>query len=136
RQHGRRFGLWVAIRGPGGYISLQTILREPPVIATGAARGQAMTTDFRSWVDGLTIPQAFERTAARFPERDALVFPQLGYRRTYHEMAAEVREVARALLALGVRPGEHVGIWASNRPEWVLLQFATAHLGAVLVNIN
>src|SRR5207249_3463374 len=47
-----------------------------------------------------------------------------------------LRTVARALLARGVRHGEHVGIWATNLPEWVLVQFATAHIGAVLVNIN
>jgi fatty-acyl-CoA synthase len=95
-----------------------------------------MTADFHPWVDGLTIPQALERSVARFAERDALVFPQLGYHRTFAELAADIRAVARGLLALGVRPGEHVGIWAGNWPEWVLVQYAAAQVGAVLVNIN
>jgi fatty-acyl-CoA synthase len=88
------------------------------------------------WVDGLTFGQVLAQTAARYPDHDALVFPQTGYRRTYAAFAAEVGAVARALLALGVRPGEHVGIWATNLPEWVLLQFAVAEIGAVLVNVN
>ena len=88
------------------------------------------------WVDGLTYGQVLAQTAARCPDRDALVFPQLGYRRSYAAFAAEVGTVARALLALGVRPGEHVGIWATNLPQWVLVQFAAAQVGAVLVNVN
>jgi fatty-acyl-CoA synthase len=75
-------------------------------------------------------------TAQRWPERDALVFPWLGYRRSYGQFQADVREVARGLLALGVQHGEHVGIWATNWPQWVVLQFAAASIGAVLVNIN
>jgi fatty-acyl-CoA synthase len=93
-------------------------------------------SDTNPWVDGLTISQVLDRTAARFADQDALVFPQLGYRRNWAQFQAETRTVARALLALGVRHGEHVGIWATNWPEWVLTQFAAASLGAVLVNIN
>jgi fatty-acyl-CoA synthase len=88
------------------------------------------------WVDGLTFDQVLARTAARYPDHEALVFPYLGYRRTYATFHVEVRTVARALVALGVQPGEHVGIWATNRPQWVLTQFAAAQAGAVLVNIN
>ena len=88
------------------------------------------------WVDGLTYAQMLARTAERFGDRDALVFPKLGYRRSYAAVQAEVGETARALLALGVRRGEHVGIWATNLPEWVVVQFAAAQVGAVLVNIN
>src|SRR5262249_15199541 len=65
-----------------------------------------------------------------------LVFPQLSHRRSYLQFAAEVSQCARALLALGVQRGDHVGIWATNWPEWVVLQFATATVGAVLVNVN
>jgi fatty-acyl-CoA synthase len=93
-----------------------------------------LTTDCP--VDGLTFRQVLARTAARFPDHDALVFPQLGYRRSYAAFQAEVWEAARALLALGVRPGEHIGIWATNWPQWVVTQFAAAQVGAVLVNIN
>jgi fatty-acyl-CoA synthase len=87
-------------------------------------------------VDGLTFAQALAQTAERFGGHDALVFPQFGYRRNYREFHAEVRELARAFLALGVQPGEHLGIWATNLPQWVLTQFAAAHAGAVLVTIN
>jgi fatty-acyl-CoA synthase len=88
------------------------------------------------WVDGLTFAQVLAATVERCGDRDALVFPQLSYRRSYAAFYADVREAARALLALGVHPGEHVGIWATNWPQWVVLQFAAASVGAVLVNIN
>jgi fatty-acyl-CoA synthase len=88
------------------------------------------------WVDGLTFADVLTHTAERAGPRDALVFPHLNYRHTYAAFHTEVRETARALLALGIQRGEHVGLWATNWPQWVLLQFATAHVGAVLVNIN
>ncbi len=95
-----------------------------------------MSPPDRAWVDGLTFGQVLDRTADRHGGRDALVFPQLGYRRDYRGFRDEVRASARALLGLGVGRGDHVGIWATNWPEWVLLQFAAAQVGAVLVNIN
>jgi fatty-acyl-CoA synthase len=88
------------------------------------------------WLNGLTIPQVLDRTVEQFGERDALVFPRLGLRWSYRQFADEVDRAARGLLALGIRRGEHVAIWATNVPEWVMLQFATARMGAVLVNIN
>jgi fatty-acyl-CoA synthase len=88
------------------------------------------------WVDGLTFAEALGRTAERHGQRDALVFPRLGHRRSYAEFRAEVRRAARALMALGVQRGENVGIWATNWPQWVVIQFAAAHMGAVLVNVN
>ncbi len=90
----------------------------------------------RPWVDGLTFAEVLRQTGDRFGDHDALVFPQLGYRRSYAEFENDVRECARALMALGVAHGDHVGIWATNWPQWVILQFATATIGAVLVNIN
>ena len=87
-------------------------------------------------VDGLTFAEVLAHTAGRWPGRDAMVFPQLGYRRSYAEFAADVRTAAKALLALGVNHGEHIGIWATNWPEWVIVQFAAASIGAVLVNVN
>jgi fatty-acyl-CoA synthase len=96
-----------------------------------------MTTRHDSpWVDGLTIGQVLAETAGRFPEREALVFPQSGVRMPYAEFAGAVRGVAKGLLALGIKPGEHVGIWATNLPEWVLLQYGAASIGVVLVTIN
>jgi fatty-acyl-CoA synthase len=88
------------------------------------------------WVDGLTFGQVLATTVERHGDRDALAFCKPAYRRSYAAFQYEAREVARSLLALGVQRGEHVGIWATNWPQWVLAQFATAHIGAVLVNIN
>src|SRR5256714_14243351 len=88
------------------------------------------------WVDGLTIGQVLAATAERYPDREAVVFPQLGRRWTWRQFTADVDAAARGLLALGIKTGEHVALWATNVPEWVLLQFATARIGAVLVNIN
>ncbi len=89
-----------------------------------------------SWVDGLTIGPVLRETARRFGRREALVFPRLGTRFTWTEFNDEVDRVARGLLVLGLQPGDHFGIWATNWPEWVLLQFATARIGVVLVTIN
>jgi fatty-acyl-CoA synthase len=95
-----------------------------------------MAVEDRPWVDGQTFGSVLAATADRFGDHDALVFPQIGYRRTYAQFHADVDECARALIALGIRHGEHVGIWATNWPQWVTLEFATAAVGAVLVNIN
>jgi len=88
------------------------------------------------WVDGLTIPQVLRQTSERFAERDALVFPKLGLCVNWQEFAQQVDSAASSLLAIGIQPGEHVAVWATNVPEWVVLQFATARIGAVLVTIN
>jgi fatty-acyl-CoA synthase len=88
------------------------------------------------WVDGLTMSQVLRETARRFPDHDALAFPALGLRVSYREFSRQVDLAARGLVALGIRHGEHVAIWATNVPEWVVLQFAAARIGAVLVNIN
>jgi fatty-acyl-CoA synthase len=88
------------------------------------------------WVDGLTIPQVLSETARLHDAHDALVFPALDLRMTYGEFAREIDLIARGLLALGIQPGQHVALWATNVPQWVILQFATARMGAVLVNIN
>jgi len=88
------------------------------------------------WVSGLTIGRVLEQTVSAHPDRDALVFPALGLRWSWTEFGRRVERVARALFALGVARGEHVGIWSMNAPEWVVTQFAAARLGAVLVNVN
>jgi fatty-acyl-CoA synthase len=100
-------------------------------------------------VDGRTIGDVLRRTAETFPERDAVVFPwlktqderlpvgeELCFRLSYRQFDDEVDRVARALLALGIQKGEHVAVWATNWPRWVLLQYATARIGAVLVTVN
>src|SRR5262245_54526113 len=88
------------------------------------------------WIDGMTFSQVLTATAERFPDHDALVFPQLCYRRSYAQLDVDVREAARAFLTLGIQRGENIGIWSTNWPEWVVTQFAAASVGAVLVNIN
>ena len=95
-----------------------------------------MANEAKPWVDGLTIGEVLRKTAARFPDHDALAFPQLGLRRSYREFAADVERAARGLVAMGIQTGDHVAVWATNVPEWVVLQFATARIGAVLVTIN
>jgi fatty-acyl-CoA synthase len=100
------------------------------------AKVQAFTGDAVPWVDGLTIGQALRETAQRFPQRDAFVFCNPLVRMTWAEFDATVDRVSRGLLALGFVPGDHFGVWATNVPGWLLLQFATARIGVVLVNIN
>lgn len=84
----------------------------------------------------LTLGQLLDKQASNNPKNDALVFPDLNYRRTYKEFKDEVDKATKSLIALGVKKGEHIGIFATNCPEWVILQFAAAKSGAVLVNIN
>jgi fatty-acyl-CoA synthase len=84
----------------------------------------------------LTIAQALTETARVNGDRDALVFPALGLKLSYQQFAAQVDAAARGLVALGIESGQHVAVWGTNVPEWVILQFATARIGAVLVTIN
>ncbi|MHA7304737.1 AMP-binding protein [Arthrobacter sp. TMN-49] len=83
-----------------------------------------------------TIGANFARTASRFPDREALVDKPSGRRWSYAQLNDDVDALARGLLAAGVSKGDRVGIWAPNVPEWVLIQYATAKIGAILVNIN
>jgi len=85
---------------------------------------------------GEPIFQNLRRTAARFGDREALVVAHQNHRSTYRELVEECELVARGLLARGVKKGDRVGIWAPNRYEWVVIQYATAAMGAILVNIN
>ncbi len=111
-----------------------------------------MTTESAPWVDGLTIGEMLRRTAAKYPDRDAFVFPRLDHderpfpagqasrdaclRLSYRQLDAAVDGVAKALIGLGIQKGDHVAVWATNWPKWILLQFATARIGAVMVLIN
>jgi fatty-acyl-CoA synthase len=83
-----------------------------------------------------TVGEVLRRAAERFPARDALVFPALSLRWSWRELDEKVDELASSLLALGIKRGEHIGIWSMNVPEWVVSQFAAGRLGAVLVNVN
>src|SRR3954463_13287546 len=83
-----------------------------------------------------TIGANLERTVARLRDRPALVSCHQGLRYSYAEFDAEVDRVARALIAAGLRKGDRLGIWSPNRVEWALIQYATAKIGVILVNIN
>ena len=85
---------------------------------------------------GETIGANLERTVARFGDRDAVVSCHQGVRLSYAEFDDAVNRLASGLLAAGVAKGDRVGIWAPNCVEWVIVQFATAKAGAILVNIN
>src|SRR5919112_5273727 len=85
---------------------------------------------------GRTIGEDLEAVVARFGGRDAVVSRHQDVRLTYAELDAAVNAVACGLLAAGIEKGDRVGIWAPNCVEWILVQFATAKIGAILVNIN
>ncbi|HKV43131.1 MAG TPA: AMP-binding protein [bacterium] len=85
---------------------------------------------------GETIGANLRRTVERFPGSEALVVRHQDYRVTYRAFWDEVTRAARGLMARGIRKGDRVGIWAPNRAEWVVVQYATARIGAILVNIN
>lgn len=83
-----------------------------------------------------TIGEVLRETARTFPDQEAYVYPELGIRKTYKEFDEETDRLARAFMALGIQKGEHVAIWSDNKREWLLSQFATAKMGAVLVTVN
>ena len=84
----------------------------------------------------LTLGQILDRTVARFPDTEAIVYVDRDFRLTYREFGDLVDRLARGLMSLGVRQGEKVAVWATNIPYWVALQFATAKIGAVLLTVN
>ncbi|MBR9883468.1 MAG: AMP-binding protein, partial [Oceanospirillales bacterium] len=85
---------------------------------------------------GMTIGDKFDQIAAMYPDNDALIVRHQQIRWTYAELKAQVDTVARALLAVGVRRGDRVGMWSPNNAQWLQTQIATAKIGAILVNIN
>jgi fatty-acyl-CoA synthase len=117
---------------PGSLAELQT------------EEGRAMTDRAGSYTSGtsdkpllgLTIGDMFDQTADRYPDNEALVSRHQGVRYSYRQLKDEVDRCARALIGLGVLKGQRIGIWAPNRAEWTIVQFATSKLGAILVNIN
>ena len=101
------------------------------MVVLSESRGETSTPLLRE-----TIGQNLARTVADHAEREALVSRHQSIRWTYTEFATRIGEVARGLRALGLERGDRVGIWSPNCAEWVLVQFATAQLGVILVNIN
>ncbi|WP_224957397.1 AMP-binding protein [Geomonas subterranea] len=84
----------------------------------------------------LTVGALLDDIAGKYPDNDALVYVERGLRYSYREFNERCRLVAKGLLRMGVKKGDHLAIWAYNVPEWVTLQFATAKIGAVLVTVN
>jgi fatty-acyl-CoA synthase len=83
-----------------------------------------------------TIGSLLDEMARRYPDNEALVYPERGLRYSYKQFNDTCRQIAKGLLRLGIKKGDNIAIWAYNVPEWVLLQFASAKIGAVLVTIN
>jgi fatty-acyl-CoA synthase len=83
-----------------------------------------------------TIASVFQKTAERLPDHDALIARHQNLRFTFAELAREVERLAGGLTALGLRPGDRVGVWSTNCAEWVMLHLAGARIGVVLVNVN
>src|SRR6476469_9168919 len=84
----------------------------------------------------VTVGALLSRLAESLPSREALVYSDRGLRYTFQQLDAEARLVARGLIASGVQRGDRVAVWATNVPEWIVLQFALAKVGAVLVTVN
>ncbi len=89
-------------------------------------------SDFRE----ITIAELLRETSAKFPDHEALVFPEFGVRQTYAEFQESCIRVAKGFMALGVKKGDHVSVWTTNLPEWVHMQFGLGMIGAVLVTVN
>jgi fatty-acyl-CoA synthase len=110
------------------------------VILTAVPQPESALLSYRRGADvpllEHTISQALEHAAARFPGREALVSCHQKRRFTWSELDGEVTRTARGLAGLGLDPGDRVGIWSSNCVEWVLLQYAAARAGLILVNVN
>jgi fatty-acyl-CoA synthase len=85
---------------------------------------------------GLTVAGLFDKTAETWPDRPALVVRHQDIRWSYRELQTKVNALAAGLLALGLEPGDRLGIWSPNNAEWIITQFATAKVGIILVNIN
>jgi len=85
---------------------------------------------------GMTIGEMFDSIAEKYPDTDAVVSMHQNIRWTYKEFQHQVNTIARGLMGMGVAKGDRVGIWAMNHAEWVVVQFATAKIGAIMVNIN
>ena len=84
----------------------------------------------------LTFSQVLDEMAERYPDQYAFKYTTLDYTRTYSEFRDDVDRVAAALISLGVKPGYHVAVWATNIPQWFLTFWATVKIGAVLVTVN
>src|SRR2546421_8569358 len=85
---------------------------------------------------GLTIGDMFDQTVEKYPDQPALISRQQNVRLTYRQLQEQVNRCAKGFMQLGFQKGQRVGIWAPNRAEWCITQFATSKVGIILVNIN
>ncbi|BAQ09012.1 AMP-binding protein [Bacillus sp. OxB-1] len=83
-----------------------------------------------------TVGEIVREQASRFPENEAYVYPEHGIRKTYKEFDEETDQLAKAFMGMGIQKGEHVAIWSDNKRQWLLSQYATGKMGAVLVTVN
>ncbi|MBD3649345.1 MAG: AMP-binding protein, partial [Pseudomonadales bacterium] len=81
---------------------------------------------------GMTIPEKFDEIVARYPDREALVSVHQGLRLSYRDLAGRVDALARAFMAAGIDKGDRIGIWSPNNAEWLVTQYASAAIGAIL----
>ncbi|XP_016090209.1 medium-chain acyl-CoA ligase ACSF2, mitochondrial [Sinocyclocheilus grahami] len=102
-----------------------------PTLTTSYAHGISSHSLMSSTVD-----QCLQRTVERYPDREALVFMQDGIRKTFAQFYQDVEQTAAGLLAVGLKRGDRLGIWGPNIYEWILMQFATAKAGIILVSVN
>lgn len=84
----------------------------------------------------ITVGDLLDQMAEKYPEHDAILYTDRPFRKTYSEFRDLCNKVAKGFLAMGIKKGDHVAVWATNYPEWILAQFATARIGAVLVTVN
>ena len=113
----------------------EAVLADDAIIAPRDGRSYVRGTKRIPLLD-LTVSGLLRDTAHRFPDRPAVVFREQAIRWTWREFDAQVDALALGLLSLGVGKGDRVGIWSPNRVEWLVTQFASARIGAILVNIN
>ena len=83
-----------------------------------------------------TVGQIVKEQAQLYPAQEAYIYPEHGIRKTYQELDEETNELAKAFIGMGIEKGEHVAIWSDNKREWLLSQYATGKMGAVLVTVN
>ena len=84
----------------------------------------------------VSVGELLARLARDYPEREALIYPDRGLRYDFSQLEWLARKIAKGLLSLGIETGDRVALWAPNIPEWVVLQFALAKIGAILVTVN
>ncbi|TSK14804.1 Acyl-CoA synthetase family member 2, mitochondrial [Bagarius yarrelli] len=119
------FSCWASTSSSSIYVDTPPSI---PTLTTSYAHG-VTSNSFQS----LTVGQALRQRAARFPDREAVVFLQDGIRKTFSELQKDVDQAAAGLLALGLKKGDRLGMWGPNTYEWILMQFATATVGIILV---